>query len=354
MHQATKTIIHSDLPRGVVESRSVDFVSGNDLTNDRIATAPSLLAQLTRLLFSASETDAIIERCNVLLHHFQSRENIHQLEHSMIVAAIQHAVKHGHARILRELLAVAPPGAAQYAWDMATHSLNMYRYPKPTRVHTDVFRVLFFDSRTDRADPAANDSDALKLACAWGPPDLALLLLNDPERRSNPNPNTIVTVRDATILAALLKDNRIDPSINCSQAFRVACTCDDDEMHPLVAMYLRDPRVDPAAVHNDALKRAVFSNNVATVAMLLNDVRVDPSDSQNTALFDATCKKPSITQLLINHPRFVPCLNSTILAFSRAKSCGNNEVVALLTPLLARLQGSQVTTRSNHKKLRLR
>jgi hypothetical protein len=80
----------------------------------------------------------------------------------------------------------------------------------------------------------------------------------------------------------LLQDPRVDPSANDNLAIRWAARHGHlDVMNRL----LQDPRVDPSAKDNETI-RYIFASNgrLDVVNRLLQDPRVDPSDNDNYAI----------------------------------------------------------------------
>jgi hypothetical protein len=69
---------------------------------------------------------------------------------------------------------------------------------------------------------------------------------------------------------------------------------------------LKDPRVDPAAVDNDAIRVASSNGHASVVELLLADRRVDPSMGHPTALERASVGgHVNIVQMLLEHPKVV-------------------------------------------------
>ena len=69
---------------------------------------------------------------------------------------------------------------------------------------------------------------------------------------------------------------KIDPSVG--EVFCVACTIGNTKV---VALLLTDPRVDPSIQDNYAIRAASCYGNHEVVALLLADSRVDPSAIDN-------------------------------------------------------------------------
>jgi hypothetical protein len=86
---------------------------------------------------------------------------------------------------------------------------------------------------------------------------------------------------------SLLKDPRIDPSINDNKAIRYACDYGQKE---IVEILLQDHRVDPSTKHNEAIQWACEHGHKEIVEMLLKDKRVDPSDDNNFCILEASSK----------------------------------------------------------------
>ena len=106
------------------------------------------------------------------------------------------------------------------------------------------------------------------------------------------------------IVNQLLEDPRVDPSANNNYAIRLA----SEHGHiAVVNRLLEDPRVDPSAYFNYAIQWASELGHGAVVNRLLEDPRVDPSANSNYAIGLASEHGHSaIVNRLLEDPRVDP------------------------------------------------
>ena len=78
---------------------------------------------------------------------------------------------------------------------------------------------------------------------------------------------------DFATAARFLADPRVNPAAYNNLAIRWAAVGGHDEV---VALLLADPRVDPSAEENQAIRDAAYWRYAKVVALLLADPRVDP------------------------------------------------------------------------------
>jgi hypothetical protein len=111
----------------------------------------------------------------------------------------------------------------------------------------------------------------------------------------------------AKIIAVLLKDGRMDPMLNNGLALRNAmewdrCAC--------VLAFLADPRVDPAAI-DIAIGWASNHCEEELIDRLLKDPRTDPSVMDNCAIKMAACfGKTDFVRRILADPRVDPSVNN--------------------------------------------
>jgi hypothetical protein len=83
----------------------------------------------------------------------------------------------------------------------------------------------------------------------------------------------------------LLADPRVDPAAGNNFAIRYASRFGSDGA---VKLLLADPRVDPTADNNYAIRHASDNGHAGVVKLLLADWRVDPSMGDPSALENAS------------------------------------------------------------------
>lgn len=199
--------------------------------------------------------------------------------------------------------------------------------------HAEMVRYLL---QPGRADPAANDSEALRIACMESKKNVNKYRIT---WSAGINPNG-----HAEVVSILLSDGRADPSARENFCIRAACALGHLD---IVKLLLNDPRVDPSERNNwcinvassdpvyrgdhnivtgDALFMAEvtqfweyrrddtilnFSTNsnayAEIVSLLLRDPRVDPSGALRHTL------NIIIANMLVNDPRVVDTVNATLL-----------------------------------------
>ena len=148
-----------------------------------------------------------------------------------------------------------------------------------------------------------NYNDAQKLA-------LALASAADPQTR-------VTTARSLyrghdEVVELLLENPRVDPSAEDNYAIRKASQAGEVEV---VKLLLKDPRVDPSANYNDAIGIASRNGHHKVVELLLNDPRVDPTDEANEAIRMASYQgHHKVVEILVKDPRVDP---SAGLGFAR-------------------------------------
>ncbi|PRP83171.1 putative ankyrin [Planoprotostelium fungivorum] len=101
---------------------------------------------------------------------------------------------------------------------------------------------------------------------------------------------------------AALVDPRVDPSALNNHAIRIAASRGHTE---IVGLLLSHPRVDPSAASNEAFIYAAHEGHSGTVQLLLSYSRVDPSARDNDAIREAAlCRgHTEMIRLLLSNPR---------------------------------------------------
>jgi ankyrin repeat protein len=102
----------------------------------------------------------------------------------------------------------------------------------------------------------------------------------------------------------LLADPRVDPSAGDNAAIREASA----KGHlSVVERLLADPRVDPSAHDNAAIREASANGHISIVERLLADRRVDPSSRDNNAIREASKNGHlAVVERLLADPRVNP------------------------------------------------
>ena len=141
------------------------------------------------------------------------------------------------------------------------------------------------------------------------------------------------------VVKLLLQDPRVDPSADNNYAIRFASgICHVD----VIKLLLQDPRVDPRAYNNYAIRYASAAGKVEIVKLLLQDKRIDPSNDDNYLIRLASLRRRvEVVKLLLQDNRVDPAANDNE-AVRSASECGYVEVVKLL------LQDRRVDPSANH------
>jgi len=129
------------------------------------------------------------------------------------------------------------------------------------------------------------------------------------------------------IIEVLLSDPRVDPSASNNYAIREASKYGHVE---IVKLLLSDPRVDPSAEDNYAIDFASLFGRIKVVELLLSDPRVDPSANNNYAIrLASSFGHLEVVELLLSDSRVDPSANDNY-AIREASRLGRIEVVQLL------------------------
>ena len=112
---------------------------------------------------------------------------------------------------------------------------------------------------------------------------LASQVISPLNHRTEKNGALYWALENSKILAviSLLKDPRIDPSVNTNMAILHAS---GEGYKEIVEMLLKDNRVNPAQSNNLAIRLASEKGHNEIVEILLKDNRVDPSAESNEAI----------------------------------------------------------------------
>jgi hypothetical protein len=115
---------------------------------------------------------------------------------------------------------------------------------------------------------------------------------------------TAVFTGNVELVDLLLQDPRVDPSADNNWAIRFAS---NNGHLSIVDRLLQDPRVDPSANDNAAIQFASYNGHLIVVDRLLQDPRVDPSANDNGAILFASDKGHLvIVDRLLQDPRVDP------------------------------------------------
>lgn len=108
----------------------------------------------------------------------------------------------------------------------------------------------------------------------------------------------VIQQYDRTVIDNIIIDAIADNRLSVFKQILLALdpSTDDNEIIQWVAWYgrtrmmkilLSDPRTDPSARENLAIRNAVVGDHVSTVKLLLQDPRVDPTDAENRVIIAA-------------------------------------------------------------------
>ncbi|KAI8847910.1 hypothetical protein BC829DRAFT_395409 [Chytridium lagenaria] len=200
-----------------------------------------------------------------------------------------------------------------------------------------------------KVDPAACEHEAFGNACGWVSPAISSdgavnheKIIYDGDSRieeafavliADPRALGIACARGRdngfAALHALLNDPRVDPSACDNQAIRRAAS---HGLTDIVERLLKDPRVDPTSNDNQAIRKACGHRHVGVVRLLLADPRVDPSARDNEAVrkasseFGDTLKNVDlddeelanvrILEMLLVHPQVNPAARNHEVLFA--------------------------------------
>lgn len=133
-----------------------------------------------------------------------------------------------------------------------------------------------------RVNPASYSNSAITVAAKEGYLDIVERLLADPRVNPSTDYNSAISLairgRHIDIAERLLADPRVDPCDSLCWASGVSTG------PAIVRLLLKNPRTDPSAKDNVALRTAIGLGNIEIVELLLTDPRIDPSADNNFAM----------------------------------------------------------------------
>jgi ankyrin repeat protein len=162
---------------------------------------------------------------------------------------------------------------------------------------------------------------------------IACVLKHPGFRNINPSSSANYLWKKATgqgwpnVVAILLRDERIDPAFMNNGAILYASKRGHADV---VKVLLRDKRVDPSTDNNKPIKEASYEGRIAVVKLLLKDKRVDPSAGSNTASRAASGRgHAAVVELLMQDKRVDPS-DENNSAIRLASNEGKVNVIKLL------------------------
>jgi ankyrin repeat protein len=124
-----------------------------------------------------------------------------------------------------------------------------------------------------------------------------------------------------------MRDPRVDPTAFYNEAIRLAS---ENGHLKVVQLLLRDDRVDPSDDNNYAIRWASSNGHLKVVQLLLRDDRVDPSDDNNYAILWASAHGHlEVVRLLLRDDRVDPLVYNNLVILE-ASMKGHADVVELL------------------------
>jgi hypothetical protein len=102
------------------------------------------------------------------------------------------------------------------------------------------------------------------------------------------------------IIRLLLKDSRVDPSVQSNYALTHSASSGYTN---IVELLLKDKRVDPSDDHDWAIRYASINGHWDIVKLLLKDERINPAVDQNRAIIFSYRHYSKITELLWDDQR---------------------------------------------------
>ena len=148
---------------------------------------------------------------------------------------------------------------------------------------------------------------SLNYACIHGHINCVYEILKDPLSRIVPHYSNSYAFQAASwnnrydIVKLLLTDPRIDPTANYNFAIKYSARWG---FYDTVKVLLEDSRIDPSIEQNTPIKNAVKSCNIDVIGLLLDDPRVDVTESPLSALY-LSCIDPithNIANFICKHP----------------------------------------------------
>ena len=185
--------------------------------------------------------------------------------------------------------------------------------------------------KDDKIDPSVNNNEAIRLACTRGNTEIIKLLLA--HQKVDPSANDNEAIRYASevglpeVVKLLLAHAKVDPSEKDNEAIRYASANGCKEV---VELLLALRKVDPSANYNQAIRLACARGHTEVVRLLLNHYKVDPSANNNRAIKHASEGGfLDIVKLLLEHEKVDPSANANE-ALIMASTNGHLEIVNLL------------------------
>jgi ankyrin repeat protein len=125
----------------------------------------------------------------------------------------------------------------------------------------------------------------------------------------------------------LLRDERIDPRIPDSRAFKDAVKYGYTD---IVYLFLQDNRIDPAYQKNYAIRMACEKGFIQMTKLLLSDKRVNPQDVDYESLFKAVMGGHTVcVKLLLIHPTIdLTIIGNRVLELAKYKK--HQKIIQLL------------------------
>eukprot|EP01117_Protostelium_nocturnum_P015201 TRINITY_DN5863_c0_g1_i1.p1 TRINITY_DN5863_c0_g1~~TRINITY_DN5863_c0_g1_i1.p1 ORF type:complete len:363 (+),score=66.34 TRINITY_DN5863_c0_g1_i1:68-1156(+) len=171
-----------------------------------------------------------------------------------------------------------------------SHQHASYHYfPISSAVNCESLGIVSLLLKDSRVDPSVEDQNPIRTAVANGNEEIFNLLMKDP--RTDPKTAIDYISGEKTgvnIVRTLLSDPRIDPILLRDNALPNSIyrqdSCIDFET---VSLLLHDPRVSWASQDNAAIIKAASSGCPQLVATLLGNPEVDPGAQNNEALIEA-------------------------------------------------------------------
>eukprot|EP01117_Protostelium_nocturnum_P020029 TRINITY_DN8839_c0_g1_i1.p2 TRINITY_DN8839_c0_g1~~TRINITY_DN8839_c0_g1_i1.p2 ORF type:complete len:315 (+),score=39.68 TRINITY_DN8839_c0_g1_i1:1294-2238(+) len=153
--------------------------------------------------------------------------------------------------------------------------------------HVNIFEMILDHPSTKSSLDATNLGSILKMVSSNKPKsEIVKIILKHPLSDQLLAMPTVmhdilmeaVVHRRSEALKVLLKDDRIDPSLDQNAVLRVLCHDGSFFALEICPILLFHSKVSPGDKHNEALSNAALCRNDKLVKMLLKDPRVDPED----------------------------------------------------------------------------
>jgi ankyrin repeat protein len=123
----------------------------------------------------------------------------------------------------------------------------------------------------------------------------------------------------AEVVRAALADPRVNPTAQNNEAIRWAALFGHAEV---VRALLADPRVNPTAQNNEAIRWAAGNGHAVVVRLFLADPRVNPTAQDNFAIIGAALRgHAEVVRLLLPDPRVNPAADDNKAIKNAKPSC---------------------------------